>query len=72
MVRDDGTADSQTLRPAVLEGATTDPMNSPDGKWVVYVSTVGGNADIYLQRTTGQTAINLTKESPANESSSGR
>ena len=38
------------------------------GKWVVYVSAVSGNADIYLQSATGQTAINLTKDSPAGDS----
>lgn len=41
------------------------PNISPDGKWVVYVSAAAGNADIYLQSTTGQTAINLTRDSTA-------
>jgi Tol biopolymer transport system component len=54
-------------RLTLLEGVTTDPMISPDGKWVVYVSAVSGNPDIYLQSTTGQTAINLTKDSPDND-----
>ena len=40
-------------------------MISPDGKWVVYVSNMSGNADIYLQSTAGQTTINLTKDSTA-------
>ena len=30
-----------------------DSSVSPDGKWVVYVSGVSGNNDIYLQSTTG-------------------
>ena len=40
-------------------------MISPDGRWVVYVSDISGNPDIYLQSTTGQTPINLTKDSKA-------
>ena len=40
-------------------------MISPDGRWVVYVSDISGNPDIYLQSTTGQTPINLTKDSTA-------
>ena len=55
-------------RLTLLEGIALDPMISPDGKWVVYVSAVSGNADVYLQSTTGQTAINLTKDSPAGDS----
>jgi serine/threonine protein kinase/sugar lactone lactonase YvrE len=46
------------------EGVERFPSISPDGKWVVYNS--GG--DIYLQSLTGQTVINLTKDSPANDS----
>ena len=49
-----------TLQP----GVALDPSLSPDGKWVVYVNYESGNPDIYLQSTTGQTAINLTKDSP--------
>jgi Tol biopolymer transport system component len=52
-------------RLTLLDGVAQQPMISPDGKWVVYVSEVSGNPDIYLQSTTGQTAINLTKDSPA-------
>ena len=39
------------------------PSLSPDGRWVVYSGEGEGNRDVYLQSTTGQTAINLTKES---------
>jgi Tol biopolymer transport system component/predicted Ser/Thr protein kinase len=39
------------------------PSISPDGKWVVYVA----DGDIYLQGVSGQTAINLTKDSPSDE-----
>ncbi len=52
-------------RLTLLDGVAREPMISPDGKWVVYVSDVSGNPDVYLQSTTGQTAINLTKDSPA-------
>lgn len=55
-------------RLTLLEGVSQQPMISPDGRWVVYVSVGSGNQDIYLQSTTGQTPINLTKDSPANDS----
>ena len=48
-------------RLTMLEGVVSDPVISPDGKWVVYASPVSGNQEIYLQSTAGQTAINLTK-----------
>jgi Tol biopolymer transport system component len=40
------------------------PSISPDGKWIVYDGNQAGNSDIYLQSTGGQNAINLTKDSP--------
>jgi serine/threonine protein kinase/Tol biopolymer transport system component len=43
------------------------PSISPDGKWVVYTGGASGNADLYLQSTTGKTAINLTSDSPADD-----
>jgi Tol biopolymer transport system component len=52
-------------RLTLLDGVAEQAMISPDGKWVAYVSDASGNPDIYLQSTTGQTAINLTKDSPA-------
>jgi serine/threonine protein kinase/Tol biopolymer transport system component len=52
-------------RATQMEGVQRFPSISPDGKWVVYVSALAGNDDIYLQSVTGQTAINLTKDSPA-------
>jgi Tol biopolymer transport system component len=36
---------------------------SPDAKWIVYAGESAGNRDIYLQSTSGETAINLTKDS---------
>jgi Tol biopolymer transport system component len=52
------------------QGIEQRPSLSPDGKWIVYES--GGPAvasgspasDIFLQSVGGQTAINLTKDSP--------
>jgi serine/threonine protein kinase/Tol biopolymer transport system component len=40
------------------------PSLSPDAKWVVYEGHQEGNADVYLQSVGGQNAINLTKDSP--------
>ncbi|HEY1306042.1 MAG TPA: protein kinase [Vicinamibacterales bacterium] len=45
-------------------GAELFPSVSPDGKWIVYTGEASGNRDIYLQSVSGQTAINLTKDSP--------
>jgi eukaryotic-like serine/threonine-protein kinase len=43
------------------------PSLSPDGKSFVYASYAAGNWDIYLQRVNGKNAINLTKDSPADD-----
>jgi len=43
------------------------PSLSPDGKSVAYTAHVNGNWDIYLQRVGGKNPINLTKDSPAND-----
>jgi Tol biopolymer transport system component len=48
-------------------GAEFQPSLSPDGKWFVFASEAAGNADVYLQSVGGQTALNLTSESPAAE-----
>ena len=40
------------------------PTLSPDGKWMVYDGNQTGNADIYLQSVGGQNPINLTRDSP--------
>ncbi len=46
------------------------PSLSPDGKWFVYSSDelATGRADILLRAVGGQTVINLTKDSPADDS----
>ena len=48
-------------------GVEFEPTLSPDGKWFLFVSEASGNADIYLQSVTGQTAINLTRDSGADD-----
>jgi Tol biopolymer transport system component len=40
---------------------------SADGQWIVYTGEGQGNRDIYLQRVGGQTPINLTADSPADD-----
>jgi len=44
------------------------PSLAPDGKSFAYVSTQSGNRDIYVQRVDGRAAINLTADSPAEDS----
>jgi eukaryotic-like serine/threonine-protein kinase len=43
------------------------PSLSPDGKSMVYASYAAGSWDIYLQRVGGKNPINLTKDSPADD-----
>jgi Tol biopolymer transport system component len=43
------------------------PSLSPDGKSFVYASYAAGNWDIYLQRVGGKNPVNLTKDSPADD-----
>jgi Tol biopolymer transport system component/tRNA A-37 threonylcarbamoyl transferase component Bud32 len=43
------------------------PSLSPDGRTIVYASDAAGNFDIYAQRVGGENAINLTRESTADE-----
>ena len=44
------------------------PSLAPDGKSFVYSGYSSGNWDIYLQRVGGKNPINLTKDSPADDS----
>jgi serine/threonine protein kinase len=43
------------------------PSLSPDGRWLVYAGDASGNRDIYLQSVGGQTSINLTQDSTADD-----
>ena len=40
------------------------PSISPDGRWIVYDGNQVGTSDIYLQSVGGQNPINLTQDSP--------
>jgi serine/threonine protein kinase/Tol biopolymer transport system component len=67
-----GSAPAAPLRPAFAlltdqDGRETFPSLAPDGDFFVYVKSVGGNADIYLQRTAGGNPIDLTADSPAGD-----
>ena len=50
-----------------LEGRESFPSLSPDGRSLLYVKSVNGNADIYLQRVGGGNPQNLTADSPADD-----
>jgi Tol biopolymer transport system component/serine/threonine protein kinase len=43
------------------------PSLTPDGRSVVYAGQQSGNWDIYVRGTSGQAAINLTADSPAED-----
>ena len=45
-----------------LPGVESKPSLSPDGKTVAFVSHVGGDADIFVQRVGGHNPINITQE----------
>ena len=47
-------------------GTETMPSLSPDGKSLAFVSRKEGKEDIFVQRTDGRNAINLTREMPGN------
>ncbi len=63
-----GGAIAATYRPLTdLEGSESYPSLSPDGERLLYVKSVGGNADIYLQRVKTGVRRNLTAGSPADD-----
>jgi serine/threonine protein kinase/Tol biopolymer transport system component len=49
------------------EGRETFPSLSPDGRSLLYVKSVDGNADIYLQRVGGGNPLDLTRDSAADD-----
>ena len=49
------------------EGSESFPSLSPDGKFLLYVKSVNGNDDIYLQRVGGGNPLNLTQDSPEDD-----
>jgi serine/threonine protein kinase/Tol biopolymer transport system component len=58
-----------SLKPMTdLPGLETFPSLAPDGEYFAYSrESSPGNGDIYLQRTSGSNAINLTADSPAGD-----
>ncbi|HEV7785676.1 MAG TPA: protein kinase, partial [Thermoanaerobaculia bacterium] len=50
-----------------LEGSESFPSLSPDGKNLVYVKAHDGNRDIYFQPVAGGNTIDLTADSPADD-----
>jgi Tol biopolymer transport system component/DNA-binding winged helix-turn-helix (wHTH) protein len=66
-------ADSNNLPVATFTKLTSQPGEelfpslAPDGKSFVYSSRASGNWDIYLQRVGGSNPVNLTKDSPADD-----
>jgi serine/threonine protein kinase/Tol biopolymer transport system component len=55
------------IRLTYQEGSESFPSLSPDGNFLLYVKSTGGNADIYLQRVGGGNPVNLTHDSPADD-----
>jgi eukaryotic-like serine/threonine-protein kinase len=49
------------------EGSESFPSLSPDGTFLLYVKSAGGNADIYLQRVGGGNPHDLTDDSPVDD-----
>jgi eukaryotic-like serine/threonine-protein kinase len=50
------------------DGLEMFPTLAPDGATFAYVSAHPGNRDIYVQRVDGRTAINITSDSPEDDS----
>ncbi|MGE0460564.1 MAG: protein kinase [Vicinamibacterales bacterium] len=48
-------------------GLESFPSLAPDGRTIVYASAASGNWDIHLQRVEGSNTINLTLDSPADD-----
>jgi len=63
------TKEAQTIKATFTQlsdqsGPEYFPSLSPDGKSFVYAGFASGNWDIYLQRVGGKNPVNLTKDSP--------
>lgn len=50
------------------DGIETFPSLSPDGKSFAFVSASSGNRDIYVQRVDGRIPVNITTDSPDDDS----
>jgi len=72
-LRDGAPRKGEESLPATFAQLTSQPgaelfsSLSPDGRWIVYAGEGDGNRDIYLHSTSGQTPINLTADSPADD-----
>ena len=58
---------SGRFRSSLINPQELHPSLSPDGRALVYASQASGNWDIYFQRVGGKTALNLTKDSAADD-----
>jgi hypothetical protein len=65
--RDGGPAHAMFTQLTSEPGIEWFPSISSDRKWVVYAADWQGNRDIFLQSTTGQNPINLTKDSAVDD-----
>jgi eukaryotic-like serine/threonine-protein kinase len=50
------------------DGVEMFPTLAPDGKSLAYAASTSGNRDIYVQRVDGRTAIDITADSPDDDS----
>lgn len=64
---DRGLVAASSVRLTIDPGVEWFPSLSPDGQWLVYSGEASGNRDIYLLSVSGQNAINLTEDSPADD-----
>lgn len=48
-------------------GTEQSPNLSPDGRWLLFDSRTEGNRDIYLQAVGSQSAVNLTRDTPEDD-----
>src|SRR4029453_16038653 len=60
-------ADATFMQLTDQPGVEASPRLSTDGKSIVYASRVSGNWDLYLQRVDGKRSINLTADSPVDD-----
>ena len=64
-----GNAQARTFQQLTFgDGVELFPTLAPDGKTFAYVSSQSGNRDIYVQRVDGRAAINITADSPDDDS----
>jgi len=62
-------AERRTFRQLTFaDGLELLPTLAPDGKSFAFVSSQSGNRDIYVQRVDGRTAVNVTSDSPEDDS----